>query len=159
LGEHIPLILRIFPIQPSRVARYPGMLYGRRSPHELPQPPSYLSKSLRCLQRRNICTLGRVLERDSISLTFSESVHPKFRTPVVEVRYVTQGELFKSLSATILGMSSELYTWDRSLERFVLNRTIAGMESLILLDGKDEVATERFHMFSSYSIYCLTFRL
>lgn len=62
-----------------------------------------------------------------------ESVQPTVDNPI----YVSQDELIKSLKMAVLGTSSLLHTWDIVSERFV------GHGSFILIDGKNEVVSER----------------
>ena len=62
-----------------------------------------------------------------------ESVQPTVDNSI----YVSQDELIKSLKMAVLGASSALHTWDIVSERFV------GHGGFILIDGKNEVVSER----------------
>jgi hypothetical protein len=60
-------------------------------------------------------------------------VQPILNNPI----YVTPHDLLKSLKMVVLGTSSALHTWDPVTEMFV------GQGGLILIDGKNEIVSER----------------
>lgn len=71
------------------------------------------------------------------------SVHPRLREPKTRMLYLTQAELFKALKLTLLGTSSAYYTWDVHSETFLQANTEDKGETLICIDGKDEIVSHR----------------
>jgi hypothetical protein len=71
------------------------------------------------------------------------SVQPRLNDPSTEMIYVTQTELLNALKMTVLGTSSIFHTWDASKERFVQAGIEEGKQGFLLVDGKDEVVSQR----------------
>jgi hypothetical protein len=73
------------------------------------------------------------------------SVQPHLFNPMNSYLYVTQKDLLSSLKTTVLGFSSKFYVWEATSEQFIQ----IGMEQkfkkgFMLIDGKDEVVSERY---------------
>ena len=63
--------------------------------------------------------------------------------PSVERVYVTQPKLLDALKLTILGTSSVFHTWEVSTQRFVQANLGDKKSGFLLMDGKDEVISQR----------------
>ena len=72
------------------------------------------------------------------------SVQPRVFNPSHSYLYATQNDLLSSLKTTVLGFSSEFYVWEATSERFTQIGTENNLKKgFILVDGKDEVVSER----------------
>lgn len=58
--------------------------------------------------------------------------------------YVAQSSLLNALKMTLLGTSSVYHTWDASTERFVQADLKGEKKGFLLMDGKDEVVSQRY---------------
>jgi hypothetical protein len=57
--------------------------------------------------------------------------------------YVTQKELLIALKMTTLGTSSVFHVWDPAVERFVQAGLGECKHGLLMIDGRDEVVSQR----------------
>ena len=70
-------------------------------------------------------------------------LQPRLHDPDVVVIHVTPHVLWENLKMTICGTSSQLHTWDTDTERFVQVGLKPGKQGRLLVDGKDEVISNR----------------
>jgi hypothetical protein len=91
--------------------------------------------------QRDISKL-RLRSHRSLSDTFS-SVQPRVKDPSTHVVYTNQKDLFSSLKMTALGNSSVYHSWHADSQCFVQIGVKEGERGLLLLDGKDEVISDR----------------
>ena len=71
------------------------------------------------------------------------SVFVRVNDPTVARVYVPQTKLLNALKLTILGTSSVFHTWDASTQRFVQANLGDKKNGFLLIDGKDEVISQR----------------
>ena len=70
------------------------------------------------------------------------SVLPRLQSRDTEVTYVSQDDILTSLKNLTLGIISPFFRWNISEERFEF-RTVEGKRRLFMIDGKDDVVSER----------------
>ncbi|KAG6850437.1 hypothetical protein H0H93_013309 [Arthromyces matolae] len=70
-------------------------------------------------------------------------VNLRLRDPMIDMIYVTQSNILHALKMTVLGTSSVYHVWDTKSERFKVAGVDEGKTGNILIDGKDEVVTQR----------------
>ncbi|TFK66542.1 gamma-tubulin complex, DGRIP91/SPC98 component protein [Pluteus cervinus] len=85
---------------------------------------------------------GFLSEQDDLVFAAARQiVQTRVQIPGTEVVYVTQAELLAAFRMTVLGTSSLFHVWDAKQERFVQNGAKEGKAVCLLIDGKDEVAS------------------
>jgi hypothetical protein len=117
-----------------------GITFDPLSPPSHLQLAFYLNKTVWYLQQQDISASFLNDEKKRIT---SYSVHPTLRDPSITMLYVTEAELLKALKMTILGISSVFHTWDSSSERFVQAGIGEGKRGTLMIDGKDEMVSQR----------------
>lgn len=71
------------------------------------------------------------------------SVDPHLHNPNTEIVHADTREVLESVKTIILGTSSLLYTWEPASETFNLARIPPGKIGKLVLDGRDDVITQR----------------
>ena len=84
-----------------------------------------------------------VLHDNSTHSLGSSSLFVRVNDPTVARVYVSQTKLLNALKLTILGTSSVFHTWDASTQRFVQANLGEKKNGFLLIDGKDEVISQR----------------
>lgn len=69
----------------------------------------------------------------------------------MQVVHVGFNDLLSSIRMVLIGNASPLYWWNPTDETFVLAHVAEGKRGVILVDGRDDVLTERYT-----SSFCLT---
>ncbi|KAF5351850.1 hypothetical protein D9756_007722 [Leucocoprinus leucothites] len=83
-------------------------------------------------------------ERDSLVYASARyHVQPRMKDSSTHIMYTNQRDLFSSLKMTVLGNTSIYHSWDAALQRFVQARVKEGERGILLLDGMDEVISDR----------------
>ena len=67
---------------------------------------------------------------------------PRLQSRDTEVTYVSQDDILTSLKNLTLGIISPFFRWNSLEERFEF-RTVEGKRRLFMIDGKDDVVSER----------------
>lgn len=123
-----------------RVKHCPGIDYVFRTQRLHLQQGFSQNKKVSCLQLPDISkSAARPI---SIGSTYF-SVQPRLNDPTKTMVYVTQTELLNALKMTVLGTSSIFHIWNTSEERFVQSGVEEGNQGFLLMDGKDEVISQR----------------
>ena len=71
------------------------------------------------------------------------SVNPAFSDPTITLVDTTVSTLFHSLCISMTGVSSPLYVWDRTSERFTLRGTDGSQDGLLVISGMDQIISQR----------------
>jgi len=73
-----------------------------------------------------------------------QSVQPHLYNSRDAVISTNQRELLACLKCTVLGISSQLHTWNPTTEKFMqVGTEKGGKNGILLVDGKDEVVASR----------------
>ncbi|XP_006457353.1 hypothetical protein AGABI2DRAFT_79403 [Agaricus bisporus var. bisporus H97] len=98
-------------------------------------------------------------ERDSLIYASARYyIHPRLEDPSTRVVYVKQVDLFSSLKMTVLGNSSMYHSWDDETQKFCQIGVQQGERGFLLLDGKDEVVSNRQVLFPNLFLQFLMIR-
>lgn len=72
-----------------------------------------------------------------------DSVDPHLRDPTIETVHASTGDVLETIKILLLGNSSLLYTWNTVSETFDLSHIDSGKTGKLVLEGRDEVITQR----------------
>jgi len=107
-------------------------------------PRFSLNRPISCAHRQGTSKSG-LLDFVSYQMLTKPSVQPRLFDPTHSYIYVTQKDLLSSLKTTVLGFSSKFYVWEATSEQFIQIETEQNFKKgFMLIDGKDEVVSERY---------------